>query len=555
MKKKSPWLLGLMMVVLFIQRLPSLFVPIWTKDEGFWWAVGKSVAVNKGTLFVDGADNKPAFFLYAYAGAIRFFGDHAFFALHFAVIVGQGLILYLIYRMATEYWGEKIGLATAFCYLVLQGSFVSQEILAANSENLMMPWLMGAFYLYVHTVKKTTNSHPERSEGSPEYYLREILRYTQNDRTRNFVVPVIIGLITGIAFHFRQTAIILFPIFFIHGLIIHRPWKFFLKPFLQDGILVALGFSIVMGLVSLHFYQLNTHADYWFWTTTLSRLYVGEPLSLKIILWDAFWKTGTIMLSQGLVWYLALQAICVRSSPSLDGRELEGGWPQDHPHPNPLPSRERGLLITFFLGMALTIIVGWRFSHHYYLQIFPAVALLAGEMMAQREKSGKNIWPLSKTWVLICLLVPFFGFTAEAYYRWARDAEGFPRPAIRHMGLWLRDHKQAHQSLFIWGYYPEIYFYSGLKNASRFVEIHFLTGQIRDSIQHGGLTSSEKILWQWLWEDLNKKQPDWILDNTSFPVSGRFLHPLSYYPELESFVEKNYVEVNPIEGMRIYRRR
>ncbi|QQR79287.1 MAG: glycosyltransferase family 39 protein [Deltaproteobacteria bacterium] len=480
----------LLFVFLLVQRLPSLIVPFWTKDEGFWWAVGKSVA-NGGKLFVTSVDNKPPLFLGGYALAIQWFGDtYSMMALHALVILGQGLILWVIYQVSRKHWGESIAQATALMYLCLQGSFVSQEILAANSENLMMPLLMLTFYLYDRDAK-------------------------------NIFLFVLMGVLTGIGFFLRQTSVIFFFFYALHEVLNTKSWKHFLKSFL-DGLWMLFGFLIVFGLTCLWFFKQGSFDEFWYWTFSITREYVDESLPLNIILWDGFWKTATIMLSQGLVWGLALYAL---------RNDFKKIWS------------------LFFFSMILIVSAGWRFSHHYYLQIFPAAALLAGWALFQR----KNKWPLSKTWVSVCLMIPLLGFTGEAVFRCVKDSSGFPRPAIRELGLWLKENKKPNDHLFIWGYYPEIYYYSGLSNGARFVEIHFLTGQIRDSIKSGGLGSRGR-LWDWLWSDL-KNPPEWFVDNTAFPVSGRYLSPLSQFPDLEKFVLENYTEVKDIHGMKIFHKK
>ncbi len=116
---KNP--ISILLAGLMLQRLPSLFVPFWTKDEGFWWAVGKSVAAG-GRLFVEGVDNKPTLFLGAYAAVIQIFGDAgSMVALHALVIISQAIILIVVYKLSLKYWGEKIEMVVGVMYICLKG--------------------------------------------------------------------------------------------------------------------------------------------------------------------------------------------------------------------------------------------------------------------------------------------------------------------------------------------------------------------------------------------------------------------------------------------------
>ncbi len=476
---------------LTLQRLPSLFVPFWTKDEGFWWAVGKAVA-DGGKLFVAAVDNKPPFFLGSYALAIKWFGDrHAMTALHAAVIAGQSFILWAIYRTSRKHWGETVARTTAFFYICLQGSFISQEVLAANSENLMMPFLMAAFLIY---------------EG------------------RDGKIPhlIIMGVLTGIGFFFRQTAAVFFIFFALHETLNAASWREFFRS-VGRGLWVFSGFGLVFAGTCLWFRGQGSFEEFWYWTFSITREYVEESIPWRIIVWDGFWKTGVVLACQGLIWFLALSA-------------LKNGF--------------RKIWSLFFFSMVLIVAVGWRFSHHYYLQVFPATALLAGWALSRRS----SFWPLPKPLAYACLIVPLLGFTGEAVFRCFKDPSGFPRPEIRELGLWLRDHKQDRERLFIWGYYPEIYYYSGLKNASRFVETHFLTGQIRITAKADGLEGSKGTLWKLLEGDL-RNPPEWLVDTSSYLLSGKYLHSMERYPEFARFVADKYALAESLHGMRIYKRR
>lgn len=223
------------------------------------------------------------------------------------------------------------------------------------------------------------------------------------------------------------------------------------------------------------------------------------------------------------------------------------------------PSEGRGIAapatleVCCLAAMSLAVCIGWRFSHHYYLHLFPFAALLCGVAVATRSAAGKTIAPFRPALAALLLLLPALGFTAEGYYRWYQQTQGGPRPGLRTVAHWLQAHAAPGDSLFIWGYYPDIYADSGLPNASRYVETHFLTGQLREATAPK-INQTNIQLWRWLLDDFVTHPPTWFIDTTMHKVSGRYMHPLTLYPELADYVRTHYELVDTIEQVPIYRR-
>ncbi|MBI4212615.1 MAG: glycosyltransferase family 39 protein [Deltaproteobacteria bacterium] len=485
-----------LILTIVVTRIPSLLIPFWTKDEGYWWILGDSVA-RGGVLYQSAVDNKPAIFIFFYALAIKCFGSFAMLALHAWVMLGQVLMVSLIYLMVKKALSEKAALVSAACFVALQAGFIAQETLAANSENLMMPWVMLALFVF------------SRSQSTLSF--------------------LIVGLCCGIAFHVRQTAGILLPMFLVLML---------LEDFTHLGrslgrfVLLCFGFLAVSAAVGLYFMKLGAFPEFWFWNVTINQSYIAEPLRFSVIVWEGFWKTATAFLMGFYPWIL----MCV------------GLWQWKR------GIKRAPLFYAFFGAMLALVFVGFRFSHHYYVQLFPAIALLAGFSVFRLEDNFSHQKWLQPRRLALCLLFPVFVFQMEAWYRVIQEKNGGQRPAIREVAQWLKKSALPGDSLFLWGYYPEIYSFAGLPNASRHVETHYLTGQIRDSIEDRGFVSVKEKLWQDLWQDFEAHPPTWIVDTSFQPVSGRSLHPLTKYPDMLAYVHRYYTPVATVQGSHVYRR-
>src|SRR5262249_45038565 len=121
---------------------------------------------------------------------------------------------------------------------------------------------------------------------------------------------------------------------------------------------------------------------------------------------------------------------------------------------------------------------GWRFFPRYFFQILPALALLGARgirLLPVRARAGL---------IGLALLVPLVRF-GPRYFLLARDL------ATGREHDWMdvamdRDTREAAatgrasagpgDTLFVWGFRPELYIYTGLPAASRFLDSQPVTG-------------------------------------------------------------------------------
>jgi hypothetical protein len=125
-----------------------------------------------------------------------------------------------------------------------------------------------------------------------------------------------------------------------------------------------------------------------------------------------------------------------------------------------------------WLGISLLgAAAGLRFFPRYYFQVLPVVVLLAarGFALAQRKR----------VYLMAALLAAPLVRFAPTYYEAARGGEwrdtAMDRDSRAVAGV-LRGAAHAGDTLFVWGYRPEIYVYSHLPAASRFLDSQPLTG-------------------------------------------------------------------------------
>jgi len=204
------------------------------------------------------------------------------------------------------------------------------------------------------------------------------------------------------------------------------------------------------------------------------------------------------------------------------------------------------LVLLSFLAAAL----GWRFFPRYFFQLLPPMVLLAAR--------GACLMPLRIRDAVIGLglLVPLVRF-GPAMSNWP----GTSPPAARAPGRYAMDRDsraaaaltrslaQPADTLFVWGFRPEMYIYTGLPAASRFLDSQPLTGVPAD--RH--LVDSTPVAPELAAAnrpELARTRPDLILDGLGLynPALA-----IGKYPDLQSWLAE-YQVVGHTTTTNVYRR-
>ena len=257
----------------------------------------------------------------------------------------------------------------------------------------------------------------------------------------------------------------------------------------------------------------------------------GGALVVPAACWDQVWHWGRIYagagfsLSNGLsrtANWIGFHSACIAGLQACESRRLKWLlW-----------------LAISFAGVA----AGLRFFPRYYFQLLPVIALLAARGYTQLTGIRRA--------VALLLLIPAIRF-APTYYRalnpatW-RDAamDQDSRAAARY----FPHRAEPGETLFVWGYRPEIYVYSGLTAATRFLDSQPLTGVPAD--RH--LTQStpvETVQSRVHRAELASSRPTYIIDGLG-PYNPSLA--LSAYPDLAPWLA-NYREIARTPETVIYR--
>ena len=208
----------------------------------------------------------------------------------------------------------------------------------------------------------------------------------------------------------------------------------------------------------------------------------------------------------------------------------------------PVPAERRRWLVWLLISLA-GVAAGWRFFPRYYFQLLPVVVLLAAFGFARMQGRRRCL--------ALLLLIPLARF-APTYVQAARDARwrdtAMDRDS-RAAAAIARTAAKPGDTLFVWGYRPEIYVYSHLPAATRFLDSQPLTGVPADRhlTQSTPVETGESRSRR---AELAASQPTVVVDGLG-PYNPRLA--LTGFADLHAWMAR-YREVGRSPGSVIYRR-
>ncbi len=205
-------------------------------------------------------------------------------------------------------------------------------------------------------------------------------------------------------------------------------------------------------------------------------------------------------------------------------------------------------MLLSFAGIA----AGMRFFPRYYFQLLPLAVLLAARGFAGLQAAPQPRARIAALALALLLAVPLLRFTPP--YAMAARATSQRDTAMdrdsRAAAALLSAAAQPGDTLFVWGYRPEIYVYSRLRAATRYLDSQPLTGVPAD--RH--LTQSTPVESTQSRErraELARARPTFLVDGLG-PYNP-LLSP-GQFPELQPWLA-DYGEIARTAGSVIYRRK
>lgn len=370
----------------------------------------------------------------AYAGLMAIFGETSS-GVHEGFLVVNALTIFLIFLLGARLFGHFAGLVAAASYALLSISPTVLGFAAHASHFVVLFAVAGALALLKAVESRKASS------------------------------IFICGLLFGLAFLMEQQGVF-FVAFAALYLLVAEARSGPLTSFPWSKAAKRLGFFIVgaltpFALACLALWRAGVFSQFWFWTFSYARQYVGivsfavGRLYLKIALRGVIGPSWPLWLLAGLgltafLWHKAI--------------------------------RRHALFATLLLVFsALAVCPGFYFRQHYFVLMLPALALLVGVALESTTSRLKAGWPRGvpiAVFALVCVAVVLpqrtFLFRMDSQTA-CRSVYGFnPFPEAIPVAGYIRSNSPAGSTVAVLGSEPEIYFYSGRHSATGYIYTYAL---------------------------------------------------------------------------------
>lgn len=554
------------------------------QDDGLWFTAAEEILRGK-RLYREIYFDKPPALPLVYAGLFKIFGAHILTIRLFTILYSLAISAAL-YLFGALLYDRRAGLVAATMFTIFSTTYTAGHVQGLNTDFLMaLPYTASACLL-------------ARARGD--------LFHKSLTRARSASCAMTGGAFAGLASQANPKAVFNL-IFFALFLFIARRWQ------ARDAVMQRCGdaslFSIaVAGFIAgalpflIYIAANGAMASYWRYVWGWGSRYAGYyPLWWVAV--SALRQTADyFLLNNTLLAAVIFVAVTVmRRREDLKLLALRVA-PAASFKASAVFIADSTLLLWLavsYAGMA----IGGRFFGHYFFQIIPCLCLIGARGVIGLASSLTSVdthgrIPLARRALLVLLalgfiftLVRFHGRTVMLAADWMRGAKsantaewlherlnreerrvaaqvndlGDIPDAIDTMGVEEMRHNSPRVNgaegpsdyLFVWGYRPEIYYWSGLLPASKYLSTQPLTGVPADvhyfgdeyhSLLEDEATAAERAE---LARELEETRPQFIIDEL-----GAFNSNLSInsYQELREFME-GYKSLGIIERFAVYRRK
>lgn len=472
-------LILLMQTILFMPFLAEPF----ERDEGGYAYIAQRLL--KGDVpYRDVYDHKPPAVYFIYATIFKLFGESMtsvrFFTLCYSLITTLA-----IFAVAYLLWGGVGGLLSAFLYAFFSGGPYIHGT-SANTETFMVLPMVLALYCFLRGGKKWI---------------------------------FLAGVLSGLAVMIKQVAGFNFIalIFFI-SLTTFIPFKAFLPlKALKALTPLILGFLIFPLLFTVYFLSKNAFPAFFNALIFENIVYASR----QVWVWQRLW--WVLIRENSVLWLLALGSIVYIL---LRDRK-----------------QENLLLVAWGIFSVAGVFLGKSFFGHYFIQAIPGLVFLSTYALLTLTtffpikaflplKAFKALTALiligSSLFILNNRLNFHFSSPEQISIKKYYITDFVHAPEI---ARYLKNNSAAHDTIFVWGAEPEIYFYSQRKAASKYCYYYplFFSGE-----------KKIKMLQQMM-REIAKQPPKFIV-----------LRPGAIYWDLSKYLKSNYRFTKKIGDWQIW---
>ncbi|MEW6206810.1 MAG: glycosyltransferase family 39 protein [Acidobacteriota bacterium] len=567
------------------------------EDDGLWFTAAEEILRGKalyGEIYFD----KPPALPLIYAALFKLFGAHIIvirlFTVLYAVAIGAAL-----YRFGSLLYDRRMGLIAAACFVIFSTTYTTGHMQGLNTDFLMaLPYAAAAF-LFVRSRAETIASRSRwlalsggalagiASQINPKaifaliFFVALLIAarfFQKNEATEYGSVGVReCGSMGASEYGNDKTSSFTPTLPHPHT---PTPLHLFTSSPLHLFTLAIVGFIMASLPFLIYIAASGSLSDYWTDVWVWGSRYAGY-FSLTSMLVTALSQTaGYFALNSTLL--VALVVVTFRVIRRRKTSETE---------------QASDVMMLLWLAVSYAgLCVGGRFYGHYFFQILPPLCLIAARgLRIIREALRSDDIALRVRRSAIAFLMIGFVFTLARFHirtvelalDWIRgkksqttvdwyheklsreermiaalvrrlpDGAGDRAEEIRAGGPREKGINGPEDYLFVWGYRPEVYYWSGLIPASRFLstqsltgipaDVHYFHDKIAPILDDEAMAHARKRLL----DDLEQTQPKYLIDELG--VFNRRL-AMKSFPEFQEFLSR-YKRLRRVERFIVYIRK
>ena len=531
------------------------------EDDGFWFTAGEQILRGKA-LYSEIYFDKPPALALCYALLFWIFGPHILTVRLFTIAYSMAISV-VLYFFGAWFYNKRIGLFAAAMFSIFSTTLVPGHAQSLSTDLLMaLPYTMGAFLL----IRCRWHRWPGRREGPAQAWL-----------------AVAGGALAGASFQVNPKGVFDL-VFFAIFLIASRAWiannndkkklgqtatcpasanqsAFRLFSFATVGFAVGtLPFlAYILATRSLRAYW----SYVWDWGFRYGSYYGASKTALSALTrsLDFFALNNTLLIALVFLVLATVRSLRTPAKRNESSYDLEQA--PEAAFVKRLTYQADATLLIWFAVSYAGVVVGGRFFAHCFIQILPGLCLIGSRGLTRIHSSLRTRSPSVRRIAIAIIIIGFAftivrfhgrgvlliadfvrGTTSETNATWfysvrdreermvaavVRDLED-AADAADHLNLEaIRAGRPGNQTdgrpgdfVFVWGYRPEIYFWSGLLPASRYLSSQPLTGVPADvhyfdddyrSLLEEDVTAQARAQ---LVRDLEETQPKYIVDEIGF---------------------------------------
>lgn len=507
------------LLILAVGRIVYILEP-WgiSVDESTYMAVAEAWD-RYGKLYVDAIDRKPPLVYGFYYVIGNLFGFWNLHGVHFVFFLLAFALCMIAEKVAQALPHPPRKGTTAILFAVISACF-SREFICSNSEMALLLPLGLSFWILVHISQKKLPS----LQMMGFIFLSAALAAT----------ATLLKQIAALPYAF---AISLWCLYLLKD-------RAFTKV-TQISLSVIAGVLFVYALTALCFYWAGSFDDFVYWNLTDNFAYIKDAKLLDQSARPIFSPVLVTLATWPILWWALTRKKWTFNSQNSN---------ENH--------RARAVFLIllggFIGGYAIVYVSGRLFSHYFVPAAWLFTIFVAKEvddLLQNRKWATTAIVSLTVPFMICFALItfrdPLFAYLAPNKKVHTFDLKTQDR--LLRVAKKIEDQSNDGDRIVVWGMASQLYIMSQRGSGTRFIPADYVSGRL------GGFSSPAKRpapqAMELYLKDLEAKKPKFFIDTATAGMNDYQYFPITNYPELIAYLEKNYTRSENIEGFDFWKRK